>query len=384
MNTHVNVSIKNSIDEIAALEPAWEELAHASGFRTPGSDPLWVRKWFEHIGTRSAPMVATVWEDGQLSGVLPMAVSERFLGMKLVTFAGAPHGALFDFPAEDDRREEVLEKVMSEIAARGDTWDICDLSDLSPDSICADVINEYADEFVFASDKLSGDPFLSIDLRCGNGDPKGSRKHRYNMRRARKKLAEIGSVDFKVVCDKNALERYMPQMFEIHRRRWKGYYTGSLFNSHNGRTFIEEIAKLYLERGSLYLALLTLDETAVAYALCFRFGDTLYYYNPAFDPEYATYSPGVILLEEIVKDCRDGGICRIELGKGSLPYKERLATSTANGKRIIFARRGPMASLFIHSYLAWLSIRDAARGSEVFRKMAGRLKEPSFAARKRA
>lgn len=367
----MKVSVARKMDEVAALESAWEELAQNCGSQIPGSNPLWIRKWFEHVGARTAPLLTAVWENGQLAGIAPLAVKGRLPGMRVLTPAGSPHGALLDFPAKKNRKREVFEKIASEIAARRKEWDICDIADLAPDSLLPDVLIARSDDFLFAPSEFIGEPFFSIALQSNHAGNGRSRKHKYNLRRSRKKLAGLGKVDFKIAGDMDALAKYMPQIFEIHERRWQGYYTGSLFNTPGGRTFTEEIAKLFLERGHLYLALLTLNERAVAYALCFRFGCTLYYYNPAFDPEFAVFSPGSILLEEIIGDCRQQGISRIELGKGCLPYKERLATSLTKGKRIIFAKRGPMAPMLIRSYLARLSMRETARRSEFIRKVAG-------------
>lgn len=362
--------------EMAALEPAWDEFARTTEGQTPVTNSLWVREWFKHVGADVAPIIISAWDNGQLAGIAPLAVTRRFPGTRVLTTAGAPHAALFDFAAVSGREREVSESIVSEIALNGNRWDLCDIADLDPLSPLPLAISDRTDDFVFAPKTIPEEPFFSLDLRSGEAGRKPSRKHRYNLKRARKRLGDFANVEFKIVSDADALSAYMPQVFEIHRRRWNGYYTGSLMNDPGGRAFLREIAKLYLERDRLYLALLTLNEKAIAYALCFHFGDTLYYYNPAFDPEYANFSPGSLLLQDILEDCRGRGISKIELGKGRLQYKERLAASSTTGERIIFAKRSSGASLTLRSYLAWLSMRQAARRSELVRKVVGRVRRP--------
>ncbi len=360
--------------EMAALEPAWEEFARTTGRQTPFTNSLWIREWFRHVGAEAAPMLISVWDNGQLAGLAPLAVTRRFPGTRVLTTAGAPHAALCDFAAASGRESEVAEKIVSEIALNGNRWDLGDIADFDPLSRLPRALSGRADDFVFASKTIPEEPFFSLDLRSTGTGGKPSRKHRYNLKRARKRLGDFASVEFRVVSDADALRAYMPQVFDIHRRRWNGYYIGSLMNDAGGRAFLKEIAKLYLERDWLYLALLTLNEKTVAYALCFRFGDTLYYYNPAFDPRFASFSPGSLLLQDILEDCRQRGVSKIEMGKGRLQYKERLAASPTEAERIIFAKRSPGASLTLRSYLAWHSMRHAARRSELVRKLAGRVK----------
>jgi CelD/BcsL family acetyltransferase involved in cellulose biosynthesis len=53
-----------------------------------------------------------------------------------------------------------------------------------------------------------------------------------------------------------------------------------------------------------------------------------HYWLPAYDPELAAQSPGMVLLLDLVTAARTEGFERVELGKGNEPYKQRLATSS--------------------------------------------------------
>ncbi|MBI5115643.1 GNAT family N-acetyltransferase [Candidatus Poribacteria bacterium] len=361
-------------DDIAELERPWEEFALSAAPHTLFNGPVWLEKWFRHLGDRFDPMVATAWKEGRLAAVLPLAVRKHFLGMRTLVLAGAPHAAPCDFPFAGDRSCDAYETMVNEILVKGRQWDLCDIDDVRSDSGLLEAILARKDAFVFAEGKTPDEPFFSLDLRSWPLAGEPSRKHKYNLKRARRKLGGGARVEFRVVNSAGELQAVLPQIFEVHRRRWNGYYTGSLMNTPDGRAFIRDISMAYLERDSLYLAVLALDERVVAYALCFCFNGTLYYYNPAFDPQFAGLSPGSVLLEDIMRDSRERGIGRIEFGKGRLEYKERKATSSVVARRIIFTKRGSMAPFILGSYLAFLSAREAARESELVRRVAGRIR----------
>ena len=49
---------------------------------------------------------------------------------------------------------------------------------------------------------------------------------------------------------------------------------------------------------------------------------------PAYNPDFARYSPGIILLLELARAAGSFGISTMDLGPGSMPYKERLKTDS--------------------------------------------------------
>jgi CelD/BcsL family acetyltransferase involved in cellulose biosynthesis len=62
----------------------------------------------------------------------------------------------------------------------------------------------------------------------------------------------------------------------------------------------------------------------VAAHMGMRSGNTLHYWFPAYDPEFAKYSPGIILLLRLARSVEGSGVRKIDLGKGEAHYKQRL------------------------------------------------------------
>ncbi len=76
------------------------------------------------------------------------------------------------------------------------------------------------------------------------------------------------------------------------------------------------------------LSLLYAGERLVAGHMGMQAGQVWHYWFPAYDPAYAKYSPGVILLLRIAEHAAEHGIRIIDLGKGMNPYKLRLMNSS--------------------------------------------------------
>ena len=57
----------------------------------------------------------------------------------------------------------------------------------------------------------------------------------------------------------------------------------------------------------------------------------------AYDPAFAKYSPGILLLLDMAKRASSPGISIIDMGKGSEPYKQRLngAIQIAEGSVVV-------------------------------------------------
>jgi CelD/BcsL family acetyltransferase involved in cellulose biosynthesis len=53
-----------------------------------------------------------------------------------------------------------------------------------------------------------------------------------------------------------------------------------------------------------------------------------HYWYPAFDPRFARYQPGLVLLLEMARHAADLGVTRIDLGAGDEHYKVRLANAS--------------------------------------------------------
>jgi CelD/BcsL family acetyltransferase involved in cellulose biosynthesis len=85
---------------------------------------------------------------------------------------------------------------------------------------------------------------------------------------------------------------------------------------------------------SATLSTLRIAERLAAVHLCLRASKVLHSWFPTYDPSFARYSPGNILLVEMARAAKAEGVARIDLGKGETSFKSSFmsdATQVAEG-----------------------------------------------------
>ena len=91
---------------------------------------------------------------------------------------------------------------------------------------------------------------------------------------------------------------------------------------------VDAIQRIHATQGEHFagvLSVLYAGEQQVAAHLGMRSKNELHWWFPTYDPGFARYSPGLILLLAMAEHATSLGIHRIDLGKGRAHYKERLA-----------------------------------------------------------
>ena len=119
---------------------------------------------------------------------------------------------------------------------------------------------------------------------------------------------------------------------DLHQRRWGD--DGLVPDTPGGaqsRVFIRRLFELFGERStaadaipqdpSLHLAFLEVGGRRVAAAVFFETPGALLYYNAGVDPDARDLSPGVVLLERLVRRAIERGKCKVDLMRGDEPYK---------------------------------------------------------------
>jgi CelD/BcsL family acetyltransferase involved in cellulose biosynthesis len=143
-------------------------------------------------------------------------------------------------------------------------------------------------------------------------------------RQAERLAAEAGRVRFEEhVDDAGTLElllRWKSQQYvrtgavDIFAFPW---VRGAVSRAHatNGPNFAAPLSVLYA------------GDRAIAAHLGLRSASVWHYWLPAYDREFARYSPGLILLLRLAEAASLRGVGRVDLGKGDALYKRRLATA---------------------------------------------------------
>jgi CelD/BcsL family acetyltransferase involved in cellulose biosynthesis len=130
-------------------------------------------------------------------------------------------------------------------------------------------------------------------------------KFRANLRRRMRKLRERGELRLRrhEEADASVLQRF----YELEQAGWKGRAGTAIACDPSTRRFYDEAARWASEQGCLAVYALELEGTPIAMQWGLEQNGRYFLPKPAYDPTYASHSPGQILMHEVLADlCRRG------------------------------------------------------------------------------
>jgi len=364
----MKVRVLKKLDEIKEISGDWDDLLGRCGIVPLYLSSTWIYNWFRFIGKECKPLIITGSIEDRLVFVLPLLLRNFLIPFfKILHFPGYPGSDHLGLIVDPGYKEEANKRVFTFLEEYKSKWDVCNLAEI-PEIIFNDLFLSGPNIHVsFKKFKVMDGPqcpYLRID---GNWEEfyrkRKKRKFRYNLDRARRRLEGLGTIEFKTLKTWEEIEHYTPQIFEIHRKRWEGYYIGSKFSTPSGEEFYRRMAKEYQTRRWLDIAVLLLNGQVIAYSYSFIWGGEYFYYNPAHDPKFSEFSPGTLLLIYILERSFNSGLKRFDFGRGELSYKSHWADGTRQNKILILANTHLKGRVCFWLYLMFLYLRNHVRRS---------------------
>ena len=160
-----------------------------------------------------------------------------------------------------------------------------------------------------------------------------------NLNRRWRQLREAGEVGFERHRGSDVTPELIRRAAEIERVSWKGEQGLGIFRDDGG---LELHTRILAEADRGFepdLAFLTVDGRRVVFQYGFVQGECYYAYNTSFDPEYHGFSPGMLVLDALIRELIDEGVTTCDLLVGGDTYKRDLTSDArANVRLIVFNR----------------------------------------------
>lgn len=133
------------------------------------------------------------------------------------------------------------------------------------------------------------------------------------------------------------------------------------------RTWVVQLLEQLLETAtdnfSCVLSALCVGDQTVAVDLFLRNDDVLAAWFSAYDPAYASYSPGLLLHLHGARCAADAGVAHIDMGRGEQDYKEVLRSRDLFVAEGVVARRSPAAALHTTRLAAQRHLRNTVKAT---------------------
>jgi hypothetical protein len=172
------------------------------------------------------------------------------------------------------------------------------------------------------------------------------KKERHEIRRKVRRAEAAGAVELVESSDPLAdLEAFI----DLHQARWadRGLFPPTP-GGEQSRRFLGRLFELFAGRRepagwSVHLGFLTVAGRRIGAEIHFETPDSILYYNAGVDPEARALSPGVVLLERLVRRAIERGKSRVDLLRGDEPYKYEWGAVDEPISRILVRRTSALA-----------------------------------------
>jgi CelD/BcsL family acetyltransferase involved in cellulose biosynthesis len=264
--------------------------------------------------------------------VLPTA---RLLGLREIVLCGARragtlvaalpmvrHGrTLHALRSEHTPRIDLVGETSSVAAVWGalqqaGAWDLIELQSVPADSPLAVTLPALAaaDGCEVRVRETSRPPWFLVD----GIEQRIHRRFRGDMRRLERQL---GGVELERVTafDRGAID----EVLRLEAAAWKGVAGTAITCDAKLTRFYETIAQLFAARGALSIAFLRARGVRIAAQFALEDATTRYLMKVGYDPAYAHYGPGQLLVRETAADAARRGLQRYDLMGKDTPWKTK-------------------------------------------------------------
>lgn len=310
-----DLTIFEGADAVAQAETDWRSIAEGGGVPTPfQSFSLASAAARAHVRHNEVPRIVVVRRAGRATVIIPTVVTS-FFGQRIVRFLGDPLIQYGDVLAGPNATSEDFAAAWS-AAAHARVACLGLFRRVRDDAHAAKFLTETANVTSVQESPL-------IDVRQPSRLP--AREAR-ELRRLRRRLAEQGTLDFRVERGPEARELLM-QALDLKRAWMKAQGLASkVIGNSDWERVLCRLCEAGSEEGGLAVAVLTVGGRVAAFEAAFVDLACWYAFLGAFSPEFARMGPGQVLIADCIAHCRDIGLPIYDQLPPSQPYKRRQAT----------------------------------------------------------
>jgi CelD/BcsL family acetyltransferase involved in cellulose biosynthesis len=299
--------------EFGAIAEEWDALASAVG-ADPFSRPGWIALWHEAFG-RGELEVLALRGPGGVEAVLPLERHGAVLGA-----TANSHSFRFDLVAADrDRAAELIRAAIARTPRR------LELSEIDAEGGAAGALEALAADGGYTIDirvlrhppRVRLDADSDVDSIVRRGDA------RRQLRRRRRRLRELGDLEFDRQDGIRDLERFLDEGLALEGSGWKREAGTAIESDATTARFYRGMARWAAARGMLRLDFLRLDSRAIAFYLSLAdpLAGTIHVLKGGFDRDFEDYSPGRLLFAELFVHSGSEGLSLAELHGDDARYK---------------------------------------------------------------
>ena len=282
----------------------WDQLLSASGEFMPTIRRDCLKSFLATFAKTHRFETATVYERGDLKAALPLVLQRR-RGISVASLPVNTWMKCGDLLSDDSRcNKRDFDELADKALATG-AW-LLDFSWARESKAW----NQLLQAFERRGCHVDRRQMFDVGTIATDGDwdaylASRSSGHRKSMRSSLRKLEQLGKVTFerhRSVGDDHVLEQLMTEAFHVENLGWKGTENSSVRSNPSIEMFFQGVGRSLNESGMLELQFLRVDGRPIAFEWGYVAHGVYYSHKVGFDPEFARYSPGQLLVFKQLQD----------------------------------------------------------------------------------
>ncbi len=328
------------IDEIhapgalAGLAPEWWDLWQRAPAATPFQSPAWLIAWWMAFAPGDL-LAVTVRRRGRLVGLAPLYVEDGRDGPRLLP-VGVSLSDYVDILVDPEVRG-VECAIVDHLVRCGASWVAWEMAGLLPDAAaralpCPAPCSR-------AVERADTCPVLSLSPGCADAaiHPAVPARQRRKLRMARHRLSRSPGAAI-VETHELAPRQWLDALVETHTTRWQGRGLPGVLADPRAHAFHADALAGLVERGIARLFALRIGGAIAGVYYGFVHRRRGYAYLGGFDPRFAYYSPGAVLLGHAIEDAMREGVRELHLLRGGEAYKYAWGAVDRQTLKLTFVR----------------------------------------------
>ena len=335
----------DSLAQLEALRPAWEELLSNYPPATTFSTWEWLSSWWICFGKNRRLLVMALFDSGRIVGLAPLSISVERLGwfrfrvLRLMG-DGSHDSDNLDLPVLPGYEKAFAGSVLTYLRQHTREWDICRFDTLpltSPGvSNLIELLKSSSWKFWECSSTKSEvalpDTWALYAQTLFSEDRK-------NLARYTRRLQSRYSVRIYRCSDANHLPVCLDALFRLHQGRWQHAGRPGTFSSMERREFYAHLSRNLLARGWLELWILELEGEIAAVQFAFRYRERVFQLQEGYDHRRTSDRLGFVLRGHVLKQLIEEKARIYDFLGGEDPYKKRWGARESHYLRLEFTPR---------------------------------------------
>ncbi len=300
------------------ISDAWNELLHSSDQDCPFLTHEWISSWWECFsGENSLEVLLFNDERENPVGMAPLMIQDNVLRF----IASEEVSDYCDFVFMKGYKEEFYESLFGYFKTIPTKIEKIELMNVQSSSSTLDYLPRLASKHGFTCSKEEVEVAPLLELPSSYEDYMGnlSKKKRHELRRKLRRMESLDGIRVEKITDSQNIRTYLDRFIALHKQG--SPHKAKFWEKPKMTAFFHDMAYRFSLREWIELYVLFHEDKILAALLNFSYSERIYFYNVAFDRDFAWYSPGIFLFDHCIQEAISTGKKSADFLRGREEYK---------------------------------------------------------------